>query len=115
MSHIERDVHQRHEKPAVIAVMGEAVWHEQFDAERVERLARTYEPVCVPSLESREVRTRLDDVDVLLTSWGATRIDAATLSRMPLLRAVLHVPDRHAGPCAMRCGNAASLSPPAPT
>jgi len=69
----------------VRTAMSPEVFDLLFDDARLERLR---------SLSSSP-RLAIDDGDladteILLTSWGAPRLDAALLDRMPRLRAVVH-------------------------
>ncbi|ASK65628.1 hydroxyacid dehydrogenase [Brachybacterium avium] len=43
----------------------------------------------LPDLTSAQNES-LADIEVLLTGWGSPRVDAATLARMPRLRAIVH-------------------------
>lgn len=52
------------------------------------RLARLRSLSSAPSLHLDE--GAVEDTEILLTSWGAPRLDAALLDRMPRLRAVAH-------------------------
>lgn len=80
-------------RPEALVVMAGDVFERQFDAERLarlKRLARVPEPVWADDLDDPALAGRLRDVEVLLTGWGAPRLDARTLDRMPRLRAMLH-------------------------
>jgi len=79
--------------PHALVVMARDVYERQFDAPRLTRLrglARVPEPVFADDLEDPAIAERLSAVEVLLTGWGAPRLDAARLDRMPRLRAMLH-------------------------
>ncbi|GAA2050742.1 hydroxyacid dehydrogenase [Leifsonia soli] len=81
------------DSPQALVVMARDVFERQFDAARVarlRRLARVPDPVFADDLDDPAVAGRLAAVDVLLTGWGAPRLDAALLDRMPRLRAMLH-------------------------
>ena len=80
-------------RPNALVVMQRDVYRRQFDAGRLARLhalARVPEPVWTDDLDDPALRGRLVDVEVLLTGWGAPRLDAGVLDRMPGLRAMLH-------------------------
>ncbi|WP_314214856.1 hydroxyacid dehydrogenase [Pseudarthrobacter equi] len=80
-------------KPKALLVMNRGTFADQFDSTRLDRLAGLVDLGGQPwtdSLEDPAVAGRLADVEVLLTSWGVPRLDAAALERMPNLRAVFH-------------------------
>ncbi|WP_431075614.1 hydroxyacid dehydrogenase [Microbacterium phyllosphaerae] len=56
-----------------------------FDESRLQRLR-----ALAPSPRSGIDEGDLSDTEILLTSWGAPRLDAELLDRMPRLRAVVH-------------------------
>lgn len=63
-----------------------------FDAEQLERLTALAEidtATTAPDLGA-VTDAELSAVDVLVTGWGSPRIDAATLARLPRLRAIVH-------------------------
>lgn len=79
--------------PAVIALMSRDTWNEQFDDARRARLARVASPAdpsWISRFEDPDAGAALADVEVLVTSWGASRLTAERLALMPKLRAVLH-------------------------
>ena len=79
--------------PAVVALMSRDTWNEQFDARRRERLGRVAAPTVpewIPRFEDPAGRDALAEAEVLITSWGASRLTAERLALMPRLRAVLH-------------------------
>ncbi|MGN8026877.1 hydroxyacid dehydrogenase [Microbacterium sp. 22242] len=79
--------------PNALVVMSREVFERQFDAARLARLRRLAavpEPVFTDDLDDPALAARLAEVEVLLTGWGAPRLDAARLDRMPDLRAMLH-------------------------
>ena len=79
--------------PETLVVMSREVFERQFDAERIARLRRlaiVSDPVFTDDLDGPDLAERLSTVEVLLTGWGAPRLDAARLDRMPRLRAMLH-------------------------
>ena len=66
--------------------------HLMFTPAQLEELARLVEievDRTVPEL-SAAADAELADVEVLLTGWGSPRLDAAALTRLPHLRAVVH-------------------------
>ncbi|HVX08837.1 hydroxyacid dehydrogenase [Humibacter sp.] len=80
-------------KPEALVVMSRDVFESQFDLERLERLhrlAQVPDPVFVDDLDVPALDERLRRVEVLLTGWGAPRLDGARLDRMPRLKAMLH-------------------------
>lgn len=80
-------------KPKALLVMNHATFTDQFDSTRLERLAGLVDLGGQPwtdSLEHSDLAERLEEVEILLTSWGVPRLDAAALERMPNLRAVFH-------------------------
>jgi len=79
--------------PEALVVMAPDVYERQFDDARLSRLrglARVPEPVLADDLDDPALAGRLATVEVLLTGWGAPRLDAERLARMPRLRAMLH-------------------------
>ncbi|PRY15311.1 hydroxyacid dehydrogenase [Kineococcus rhizosphaerae] len=62
------------------------------DADFLDRLRRTVElaPGVLTEFSSPAARAVLADVEVLVTSWGCPRLDAAVLAAAPRLRAVVH-------------------------
>jgi phosphoglycerate dehydrogenase-like enzyme len=71
--------------------MPESVRERVFPA----RLMREYETVGevaghVTEFESAAARAILDDVEVLVTGWGAPRLDSVLLGAAPRLKAILH-------------------------
>ncbi|MEV8565247.1 hydroxyacid dehydrogenase [Streptomyces sp. NPDC051322] len=80
-------------KPHVLVVMSRSSFDAHFDADRIARLtelATLGDPVWTDELDSDEVRRRLAETEVLLTSWGAPRLTRERLAAAPALRAVLH-------------------------
>ena len=80
-------------RPDALVVMASDVFERQFDSERLARLNRLAtlpDPVWVDELDDPALDHRLRNVEVLLTGWGAPRLDARILERMPRLRAMLH-------------------------
>lgn len=80
-------------KPEALLVMSQRAFAAQFDAERVNRLGSLVNlgvPVWTDDIDSEELRARLSKVEVLITGWGAPKLDGVRLSRMPRLRAMFH-------------------------
>lgn len=80
-------------KPKALLVMNRGTFADQFDAARLERLSSMVDLGGQPwtdSLEYPKLVAHLAEVEILLTSWGVPRLDAAALERMPKLRAVFH-------------------------
>lgn len=80
-------------KPKALLVMNRGTFADQFDSPRLERLAGLVDLGGEPwtdSLEQPGLAGRLEQVEILLTSWGVPRLDAQILQRMPNLRAVFH-------------------------
>lgn len=65
--------------------MSPEVFELLFDRDRLDRLRSLTASAPLPIDEGD-----LADTEILLTSWGAPRLDAALLDRMPRLRAVVH-------------------------
>lgn len=65
--------------------MSPEVFELLFDRDRLDRLRSLTASAPLPIDEGD-----LADTEILLTSWGAPRLDAALLDRMPHLRAVVH-------------------------
>jgi phosphoglycerate dehydrogenase-like enzyme len=75
-----------------LALMSDTTYADQFDRRRLDRLRSmiaTAEPFQVENL-SRLPAGQLDKVTVLLTGWGAGRLEGPQLEAMPRLTAVLH-------------------------
>ncbi|WP_241681365.1 hydroxyacid dehydrogenase [Pseudactinotalea terrae] len=76
-----------------VALMGPRAWAEQFDAslqKRLRALACLPDPEWVTSLDDPRIIDHLAELDVLLTGWGAPKLDGRALDRMPRLSTVLH-------------------------
>jgi len=58
--------------------------------DRLNRLATVPHPDPLDEVDSASARRRLAHAEVLLTGWGAPRIDAAFLAAAPHLRAIVH-------------------------
>lgn len=79
--------------PLALAVMARDVFERQFDATRIDRLRRLAtvpDPLFTDDLEDPALAARLAEVEVLMTGWGAPRLDEQLLTRMPNLRILLH-------------------------
>jgi phosphoglycerate dehydrogenase-like enzyme len=80
-------------RPETMLVMGAETLRTQFGEAELARLsavARLGEPLATDDLTGEAARARLAETEVLVTSWGCPRLDAATLAAAPELRAVLH-------------------------
>ncbi|WP_461164120.1 hydroxyacid dehydrogenase [Arthrobacter sp. R4-81] len=80
-------------KPKALLLMNRGTLDDQFDASRMNRLAQLVQlvdPAWTESLDEPGLSARLAEVEILITSWGVPRLDAARLDSMPLLRAVFH-------------------------
>lgn len=80
-------------RPRVHAVMDADAFALLFDDARCTRfaeLADTADRMLITDLDAPSVAALLAEAEVLITSWGAPRLDAERLNRMPRLRAVLH-------------------------
>ena len=80
-------------KPKALLVMNNGTMADQFDASRLERLARLVDfdgQLWTDSLDAPELDVQLSEVEILLTSWGVPRLNAERLRRMPRLGAVFH-------------------------
>ncbi|WP_458112685.1 hydroxyacid dehydrogenase [Arthrobacter sp. R1-13] len=80
-------------KPKALLLMNRGTLDDQFDASRMNRLAQLVQledPAWTESLDEAGLSARLAEVEILITSWGVPRLDAARLDSMPLLRAVFH-------------------------
>lgn len=80
-------------KPKALLLMNRGTLADQFDASRMNRLGQLVQledPAWTESLDGPGLTARLAEVEILITSWGVPRLDAARLDSMPLLRAVFH-------------------------
>ncbi|ALX65700.1 hydroxyacid dehydrogenase [Microbacterium sp. XT11] len=80
-------------RPRALAVMSDDAYSLLFDEPRRRRfaaLADVAEAVHASDVDDPALHDVLAEVEVLVTSWGAPRFDAARLARMPRLRAVFH-------------------------
>ena len=80
-------------KPKALLVMNRETFADQFDSTRLARLAGLVDLGGQPwtdSLDYPKLAPHLAEVEILLTSWGVPRLDAAALRRLPNLRAVFH-------------------------
>lgn len=90
MTRAPRDDRRR---PETLLVMSEGVLRTQWDGALLERLgvlAGLADPMWTSSFDDPAARSRLAQVEVLVTSWGCPRLDSDVLDRMPRLGAVLH-------------------------
>lgn len=81
------------QRPRTHFAMGEDTFRLLFDEprlERVRRVADVGEPALIEDFAAPGVADALADIEVLITSWGAPRLDPAALARMPRLAAVFH-------------------------
>lgn len=78
--------------PRIVAVVPEALFAEFFAPTDAERLAHAAQALGGPLLRVDHLDDAgdLSEVLVLVTSWGAARLDAALLDRMPRLELVAH-------------------------
>jgi len=72
-----------------IGIDSEQLLDELLGAQQLERL-RGIAEVVAPERGSGRLPDGAADAEVLLTGWGAPRLDAAVLDRLPRLRAVVH-------------------------
>ncbi|MEJ1114124.1 hydroxyacid dehydrogenase [Paenarthrobacter sp. CCNWLY172] len=80
-------------KPQALLVMNSGTFADQFDSTRLERLSKMVDLGDQPwtdSLDEPGLLGRLEEVEILLTSWGVPHLNAERLERMPKLRAVFH-------------------------
>ncbi|PSL37615.1 phosphoglycerate dehydrogenase-like enzyme [Labedella gwakjiensis] len=73
--------------------MGDAAYSDLFDAGLAARLSALLDlrvPPRVSELSSPSTRSRLAEIEVLVTGWGAPPIDQDVLDAAPALRAVFH-------------------------
>ncbi|WP_448809016.1 hydroxyacid dehydrogenase [Agromyces bauzanensis] len=80
-------------RPAALIAMWPEAFAQQFDEQRVGRLETLVElvsPTPVVDFGDPSLAAELARVEVLVTSWGAPRLTADVLRRMPALRAVFH-------------------------
>jgi phosphoglycerate dehydrogenase-like enzyme len=80
-------------KPNALVVMDRRAYRAHFDAARLARLGRTLtlgNPEWVTELDSPAALARLQDAEVLVTSWGAPTLTEERLACAPRLRAVFH-------------------------
>lgn len=80
-------------RPRAQAAMSTEAFQLLFDdarRARFEALADVRPPLHISDLNDPHLGDVLSETEVLVTSWGAPRFDAALLDRMPRLRAVFH-------------------------
>jgi len=79
--------------PAAVIVMAEDSFAEVFSREALARLRNTVEiagPLPITDFAAPAAREALRETRVMLTGWGAPRIDAHVLDLAPRLEAVVH-------------------------
>jgi phosphoglycerate dehydrogenase-like enzyme len=80
-------------KPHALVVMDQASFEAHLDTPRRDRLASLVtltDPVWTDDLDSAPARTRLAEVEILLTSWGSSELTPERIDAAPALRAVVH-------------------------
>jgi phosphoglycerate dehydrogenase-like enzyme len=80
-------------KPHALVAMSRQSFDAHFDRGRLDRLAALVtlgDPLWTDDLDTPAARSRLAEVEVLVTSWGAQQLTPARLAAAPGLRAVLH-------------------------
>lgn len=80
-------------RPRAHAAMNDDAFDLLFDEKRRARfadLADVREPMLVTDIDDPALTAELAETEVLITSWGAPRLDADRLARMSKLRAVFH-------------------------
>jgi len=80
-------------RPATVVVMAEDSFLEVFSEDALTRLRNTVEivgPLPITDFSAPEARAALREARVMLTGWGAPRIDARVLDLSPELEAVVH-------------------------
>ena len=78
-------------RPVIAFAMPESVRRRVFSARSMEEYAEVGEVAGhLTEFDSASARRILDRVEVLITGWGAPRLDAALLDAAPRLEAVLH-------------------------
>jgi len=80
-------------RPQALLVMRHGTFLDQFGSAEMGRLrdaAELGDPVWAEDFATPATRARLAETEVLFTSWGSPRLDAATLADAPRLRAVFH-------------------------
>jgi phosphoglycerate dehydrogenase-like enzyme len=79
-------------RPRAAFAMQDGLQHSLFDAAALASLTQIFDidvSRCIDDLDAAEP-TRLAELDVLITGWGAPRIDTRELDRMQKLRAIFH-------------------------
>lgn len=78
--------------PTTALVMHPVVFDELMRADHLERLKNVTRLISTePFRKVDELGEHLDTVEVLVTSWGCPRIDAATLNELPRLKMITHI------------------------
>ncbi|MGW0807921.1 hydroxyacid dehydrogenase [Nonomuraea sp. NPDC002799] len=81
------------QRPQALLVMDPATYGLQFQEPQLRRLralAELGDPVWTDDLDAPEVRRRLREAEVLVTSWGCPPLTADRLADAPRLRAIFH-------------------------
>lgn len=79
-------------RPRAAFAMHDGLQHSLFDAEAMAELTRLFDidvSQSIHDFDATEAK-QLASLDVLITGWGAPRIDSRELDRMPALRAIFH-------------------------
>ncbi|MGN9843237.1 hydroxyacid dehydrogenase [Nonomuraea sp. H19] len=80
-------------RPQALLVMDPAKFGVQFQEPQLRRLrglVELAEPILTDELDSAHVRSRLREVEVLVTSWGCPQLTTERLAAAPRLRAIFH-------------------------
>ncbi|MBB6345583.1 hydroxyacid dehydrogenase [Nonomuraea muscovyensis] len=80
-------------RPSALLVMDPAYYSVQFQEPQLRRLHELVEltdPIVTNDLDTPHVRSRLREVEVLITSWGCPQLTTERLADAPLLRAIFH-------------------------
>lgn len=80
-------------RPQALLVMRPGAFRIRFGSEELRRLpslADLGDPIRSDDIDAPRTRARLSETEVLLTSWGCTRLTADRLDAAPKLRAVVH-------------------------
>jgi phosphoglycerate dehydrogenase-like enzyme len=80
-------------RPSAVIVMAEQSFREVFSEAALARLSTAVElvgPLPITDFDSPEAADALAAARIMLTGWGAPRVDAAVLDEAPQLEAVVH-------------------------
>jgi len=97
-------------RPIAVLAMAPALTPDLFTPEhhaRLATLALLPDPQPLTRFDDARAATLLARAEVLLTSWGSPRIDAAALARAPRLAAIIHAAGTvkgHVDPCCFERG-----------